>query len=337
VKVLMIGLGSIGQRHLRNISRLYKDVQFIAYRKRGLTHAFSDNMKIQEQVNVEGEYHIQSYYNLDDALSQKPDAAFITNITSEHIVSAIKAAEQGCDLFIEKPLSHTMNGVNRLKQIINEKNSIVFMGFQYRSHPGLILLKSILSNPEIGDVLSVEAATGERLTTMHTYEDYRNTYMAKKEYGGGVILNSLIHEIDYLRWIFGELSHIYSIGGKLSSMEIDVEDTVESLLTASRNGKTIPVRLHGDLLQYPPCRYCKIICDHGKVYVDLIRNNVEWYINDEAYTKSFSEFTRNDMFIAEIMEFFSAVGNRARPSITIDDGISNLRMALEIKDSAQKG
>jgi hypothetical protein len=83
MKVLMIVLGSVWQRHLRNIKKIQPDVEFIAYRKRGLHITFSDDMKIRENVDQESEYHIHAFNNLDDALKQKPDIAFITNITSD--------------------------------------------------------------------------------------------------------------------------------------------------------------------------------------------------------------------------------------------------------------
>jgi predicted dehydrogenase len=336
MKILMIGLGSIGQRHLRNIRKIQPDVEFIAYRKRGLRTAFSDDMKIRENVDLESEYHIRSFNNLDDALKQKPDVAFIANITSEHVPCSVKAAECGCDLFIEKPLSHNLDNIGKLENIINNKGNIAFVGFQNRYHPGLTKLRNIISGTQIGSILSVEVVVGERLSTMHTYEDYRTTYMAKNEYGGGVVLNQLIHELDYLRWIFGDPFSVYSAGGKLSTLEIDVEDMSESIFMFSINGKTIPVRVHADFLQYPPCRYCKVIGDRGKIYVDVINHSIEWTIDNETHTELFPDFTRNDMFIAEIKDFFSAVMNRTTPNITISDGIGSLKMALAIKDSAKK-
>jgi predicted dehydrogenase len=336
MKILMIGLGSIGQRHLRNIRKIQPDVEFIAYRKRGLRTTFSDDLKIRENIDLESEYHIQSFNDLDDALKCKPDIAFITNITSEHISCSIKVAEYGCDLFIEKPLSHNLDDIVKLENIIKNKENIAFVGFQNRYHPALIALRNILSDSRIGNVLSVEAVVGERLATMHTYEDYRTTYMARSEYGGGVVLNQLIHELDYLKWIFGAPVSVYSAGGKLSALEIDVEDINESIFVFNNNGKTIPVRVHADFLQYPPCRYCKVIGEQGKIYVDLINNSVEWTSDNETYVELFSHFTRNDMFTAEIRDFFSAVKNRTVPAITIDDGIGSLKMALAIKDSVKK-
>lgn len=124
-----------------------------------------------------------------------------------------------------------------------------------------------------------------------------------------------------------------SVGGKLSNLEIDVEDISESIFVLHRNGKTIPIRIHADFMQYPPSRFCKVVCNNGKIYADLIQNTIEWSIGNDIYTHSFTEFKRNDMFIAELQDFFQSVEQRIPPKITIEDGINSLRMAMAIKDS----
>jgi len=334
MKVLMIGLGSIGQRHLRNLKRLMGDnASFTAYRSRGLNITFSNDMKIREDVNLEDEYGIESFYDLDEALAQKPDVAFISNITSKHIECAMKVAEAGCDFFIEKPISHNLDGIDKLLKIIEEKKLIAFVGFQNRYHPCLNKLKEILKDENIGNVLSAEAVVGERLRTMHTYEDYRTTYMAKGEYGGGVILNQLIHELDYLQWIFGVPSSVYSVGGNLSDLEIDVEDMCEAVFSLNYSGKKIPIRVHADFLQYPPSRFCSVVCDNGKIKADIIANRIEWSIGDNIYAETFDDFIRNDMFISELKDFLKSVDERAMSAINLSDGVASLKMALAIKDS----
>ena len=118
MKILMIGLGSIGQRHLRNIKRVYgEEAQILAYRVRGLKRTFS-------------EYNIKSFDDLSEALLEKPDIAYITNITKSHIPCAIACAKAGCHLFLEKPISDSLDGIEELAKIAAEKKLKVFVGYQ---------------------------------------------------------------------------------------------------------------------------------------------------------------------------------------------------------------
>ena len=135
MKILMIGLGSIGQRHLRNIVRTFgTEHEIIAYRTRRLQQTFSDDLKIRDGVNLEEEYHLTVYTDLQEALAAKPDVAFITNITAKHMECAIACAKAGCHLFLEKPLSDSMDGVEELQQIVREKHLVAWVGYQNRYH-----------------------------------------------------------------------------------------------------------------------------------------------------------------------------------------------------------
>lgn len=334
MKILMIGLGSIGQRHLRNIRRILgNDVEIIAFRQRGLPRTFSDDMKIRENITLEEEFSITSFSNLDEALETKPNVAFITNITAKHIECAIKAANAGCDLFLEKPLSNNLDRIDELKQIIDNKGLIAFMGFQNRYHPALAQLKKDLNENIFGNIVSVIVEIGERLVTMHTYENYAETYMARSDMGGGVVLNQQIHEIDYTSWLFGIPENVYSLGGKASSLEIDVEDNSSSIYHIKKGDKDFPIFIHSNFFQFPPTRRCKVIGDKCVAEVDLIANKYWRTENDQIFTIHYEKFQRNDMFIQELNDFFSAVKDRTKPKITLDEGIASLKIALATKEA----
>lgn len=335
MKILMIGLGSIGQRHLRNIRGLYGEKhEILAYRVRGLSHTFAPNMKIKNGVNLEEEFNIRTFYDLNEALKEKPDVAFITNITSEHVPCAIRCAEAGCALFLEKPLGVEIEEAKKLEYLINEKGLVAFMGFQNRYHPALIMLKRLLSFEEIGKIISADIEMGERLETMHTYEDYSTTYMARQDMGGGVVLNQAIHELDYMLWLFGVPKSVCAIGGKSSSLRIDVEDHCSALFNFRGQDREIPVYLHADFIQSPPVRRCKVIGEHGYIEVDLIQSHLTICKHDADINKiNFQNFERNDMFIAELKDFMAAVDKKKKPTIPIREGIMSLKMALAIKQA----
>lgn len=332
MKVLMVGLGSIGQRHLRNMHELYGDnIEFIAYRVRGLTRTFSDDMQIKDKVNLESEYNIKCYSDLDNALkAENPDIAFITNITAAHVDCAIKAANSHCDLFIEKPLSDSMRGLSELNEIIERNKLIAYVGFQNRYHPCLVKLKELLDGSIAGNIISVYVEVGERLTTIHPYEDYHNTYMARKDMGGGLILNLAIHEIDYINWIFGVPTVISAISNKNNDLNIDVDDNFITLLSSNFKGREVPICLKADFYQFPPKRYCKVVGTNGVIEADLLNFTIMATINDVVTKYDFSDFVRNDMFKSELNAFFNSVKSRCASEITYADGVNSMEVALNI-------
>ena len=230
MKILIAGLGAIGQRHLRNIRTVMgPEVEILAYRVRGNPDVLTDTLKIETGSDLETKYNLQVFHDLDQALALKPQAVFVCNPSSLHIPIALKAARAGCHLFIEKPLSHNYEHIDELMALAKSQNIQVVVGYQMRYHPCLLRLRSLLQQQTIGRVLSVRVEVGEYLPGWHTYEDYRNTYGSRQDLGGGAIL-SQIHEIDYLYWLFGLPRRVFALGGHLSNLEIDVEDTVEILM-----------------------------------------------------------------------------------------------------------
>lgn len=336
MKVLMIGLGSIGQRHLRNLSAyLGEKAEFLAYRVRGLQRTFSDTMQIRDNVVLENEYSIRTFYDLDEALSQKPDIAYITNITSQHIPCAIKAVESGCDIFLEKPISNNLEGVADLLRAKEKYNRIVFVGFQNRYHPAIKRLRELVHSKDFGKIISVQSEIGERLTTMHTYENYAETYMARRDQGGGVIMNQQIHELDYIQWIFGKPETVTAVCGTNSGLNIDVEDYCDAIYWINNDYGKFPVYCHADFFQYPPSRKCKVIFENGWVAADLIVAAVEYFKNDEIYKEEFSDFVRNQMFVDEMKDFLSCVENRKHDFLTLEEGIISMKMAMAAKKASE--
>jgi predicted dehydrogenase len=335
----MVGLGGIGQRHLRNLSNILgSEVTFSAYRVRRLRHTLTDRLTLIEGVDLEEKYAIKVFTQLDEALQDKPDIVFVTNPTSEHMHITLAATRAGCDLFIEKPISHTYDHIQELSEMVASQKLIAYVGYQNRFHPCLKLLHHLISENEIGQILAVNIEIGEYLPNWHTYEDYRNMYASRQDLGGGVIL-SQIHEIDYAYWLFGIPKRVFALGGKLSSLEIDAEDIASMMLEFRCNGQILPVHIHADYLQIPPSRGCKVIGDQGKIIVDLQAASVSWYSAEGklAGREVFQSFSRNDMFREELLDFLSCVKDRTQPFISVQDGAMSLKIALAAKKSIETG
>ena len=340
MRVLMIGLGGIGQRHLRNIRAIFReDVEVIACRFRNRPEALTDTLQIEPGSKLEDKYGIKTVFNdLDQALSAKPDAAFICNPSSLHIPTALACARAGCHLFIEKPLSHDLNGVEELIELVEKEKLVGYVGYQMRFHPCVRRVRKLLETSAIGQVLAVRAEVGEYLPGWHTYEDYRQMYASRKDLGGGVIL-SQIHEMDYLYWLFGLPRQVFALGGHLSSLEVDVEDVASILMNFVVNEKPVPVHLHQDYVQRPPSRTLQIVGDSGNIRANFHTLTVEHFDGSGqlAETTTIPKFERNQLFLDELAHFFACIEGEEKPLVSLRDGAQSLRMALAAKESLETG
>jgi len=335
LKILVIGLGGIGQRHTRNLRALLGDsVEIIAYRVRRLTHVVTPTMGADQERNVEDVYNIRTFHSLDEALAEKPDVAYICNPSSLHVAVTRACLIAGCDIFLEKPLADSLDGTAELVDLARTHKRIAMVGYQLRFHPCIIRLAEIVRSCVLGNLLGVRAVVGEYLPKWHPYEDYRIMYAARADLGGGVVL-SQIHEFDYLYSLFGLPSRVYALGGHWSDLEVDVEDTASILMEAPLGSRSLPIHLHQDYLQFPPSRSCEVIGDRGRVIMDLPSLTVTLHLLDKPEPEVFrvENFDRNNLFLDQARHFLSCVETRKKPIVDLADGIQSLRMALAVKQS----
>jgi len=335
MKVLMVGLGGIGQRHVRNLRTLLGDsVEILAYRVRRLPHLVTPFLQADRSRDVELVYNIRSFDTLAAALSESPEVAFITNPSSLHVPVALACVRAGCDLFLEKPVSNSMDGIAELMEEVERRRSIAMVGYQLRFHPALRALSEIVQSGILGRLLAVRATVGEYLPGWHPYEDYRQMYASRASLGGGVIL-SQIHEFDYLYSLFGAPRSVYALGGHRSSLEIDVEDVASTLMDCEVDGRSLPVHLQQDYLQRPASRGCEVIGDSGKAIMDLAGLKLTRYGSDGKLAESlqWEGFDRNQLFLDQTRHFLDCVETRRKPVVDLTDGVWSLRMALAAKES----
>ena len=335
MKILFVGLGSIGQRHVRNIRKVYGDsIEIIAYRVRRLQMTFSDTMQIREGVNLEEEHGITSYDNLEEALNQKPDIMYVTNITAKHMECAMEAARRGIHIFLEKPVSNSMEGVEAFALLAEKNGCKVFMGYQNRFHPVIKKLREYLESDVLGRLITVESAFCERLITMHTYEDYSTTYMARKDMGGGPVLNLQIHDIDILQWLFGQPIEgtLNAITGTHSSLKIDVEDHAVISYKTVYKGNELTCTTRSDFLSFPPIHTMRVIGEKGRIELDFNKAEIIFIPGEgNAETTTYTDFVRNDMFIEELKSFMDSVISDKDTLIPLGEGIKGLKIALAAK------
>lgn len=339
MKVLMAGLGGIGQRHVRNLRVFFgENVDLLAYRVRGSKQTLTDTLKIEEGVDLEKKYEIAPYRELEAALDQKPDVVFVTNPSSLHMEVALRAAERGCHLFIEKPLSHSLDGTEELISLVEKEHLMSLVGYPLRFHPGLKQVYTLLEQKAIGSILSARLMVGEYLPNWHTYEDYRKIYASRDELGGGAIL-SQIHEFDYAYWFFGMPRRLFTLGGKLSHLEVDVEDTASTLMECPFEGRGLPVHVTQDFVQRPSYRTCEIFGEEGRILWDYHAGCVQLFSskNDKVRAYSLDGFVRNQLFMDELKHFFACVEGKERPVVDVQEGVKSLKIALAARRSLETG
>lgn len=311
MKFLIAGLGSIGRRHLKNLITLGEN-QLVLFR----TH---HSTLPQDEL---AEFPVET--DLNEALQHQPDAVIISNPTAFHMQVAIPCAKAGCALFIEKPIAYHPDELSEFEKIIQQNRNVVFSAFQFRFNPGLQKIHDMLENETAGRPLSFSCHWGEYLPDWHPWEDYKLSYAARKEMGGGVVL-TLCHPLDYLRWFFGDVSEICSLTGQISDLEIDVEDYAQSVIRF-KNG--VCGDLHTDYYRKPKRHDLEIACSNGTIFWEYETSNVKW-IKPDGGTEIFKApevFDRNDMYLKE-MEFFI---NLVNSEGTLHEGFSDGKKTLEL-------
>lgn len=340
LRCLFVGLGSIGQRHLRNLRALYGDAVAVdAFRVRRERSVLNDAMQVVPGEDLEAKYGVSVYSELPAALAQRPDVVFVTNPSSLHVDVARQAFAAGAHVLIEKPLSHSLDGVAELIDEGERSGLVGHVAYQLRFHPGFHRVSAVVSEGALGRLLFADVAVGEYMPGYHPYEDYRRTYTARRDLGGGVTL-SQIHEIDLLIALLGRPARVFSLGGKLSSLEIDVDDVSSSLLEFRRDdGRVVPVRLHQDFVQRPGERRVTLVGETGKLEWNLSGGTLRLWSGTGELSEShdYSDLPRNRLFEIELENFLGAVHGMHPPAVNLRAGAESLAVALAILESQDSG
>ncbi len=323
MKFLIVGMGSIGRRHLRNLSKL-GERDFILLRSN------------QSSIPDDDLSNFVTENDIEKALAHKPDAVIISNPTALHLEVGIPAAKAGCHLLLEKPVSHSKEMLEEFSHSVEVGGGIVLVGYQYRFHPGLHRVKEMISEGTIGRPLSVRAHWGEYLPSWHPWEDYRSSYSAQAALGGGVIL-TLSHPLDYLRWLIGEVESLWAFSGRLGNLELEVEDTAEIGIRFSSGAFG---SLHLSYNQKPTTHRLEVVCTNGTIRWNNSSGIIDVYHSEVGRWQEIKPpegFERNDLFLAEMHHFMAVIRGEEEPICTLEDGIRALELALAAKKSAALG
>ena len=335
MKILIAGLGSIGRRHFRNLIALGEtDLVLLRTRKATLPDDELAGYPVETDI-----HNALKKHNID--------AVVVANPTSLHLDVAIPAAEAGCHILLEKPVSHSLDGLDSLQKAADQSGSKILVGFQFRYHPTLNKARELIRSGALGQVLTVHAHWGEYLPNWHPWEDYSQSYAARADLGGGVI-GTLTHPLDYLRYLLGEIEALWSFYGHISPLRMDVEDAAEIGLKFSSGAIG---GAHVNYVQRPPVHRLEIVGTTGPLRWDNADGVLHFYKMPAPFgsysdappapvieTFSIPEgFERNQLFVSQTRHFIETARGDVEPICTLKDGIIALKLALAAKKSESTG
>lgn len=319
--ILVVGAGSIGQRHIKNLVTL--GVERISIIEPNFDKGYS---ALGISANVRRYPNVESLVKLDDS----PDAVIIAVPTDRHMEVAVELAQHNIPLFIEKPVANILNDALFLQ---GELEQWAVVGYSLRFHPAFQLIKELL--PQVGVPLCARAEVGQYLPDWHPTEDYTKWYMAHEEQGGGALLD-LSHEIDYMRWLFGDLDSHTGVVEQISDLQITSDDLAEFTCYFGDMNKGFTVgSIHMDLLDRSYNRRVRIVGSEDTLLWDASNPVVRLLKAEQTYKY---DPDRNIQFVEEMRAFVESVQSGVlHPTLcTLDEGIKTLNVVLDLKEQNQR-
>jgi len=318
MNVIVIGYGSIGKRHVDNLLKVRQIDQIIVCSNH---HDSFQNHPEKEKLKL-----VRSLEDLPPMMSngRQFDFAIIANETYKHVETANTLAESGIDLFIEKPISDSATKAISLKKIAESKDIKIFVAYNFRFLGAIQYIKNQISSGVIGSLYFAEIEVGQYLPSWRPLSDYRESYSARKEQGGGAALD-LSHEIDYMRYLFGDPVSWKIMKSKVSHLDINSEDIFKGIYRFSSG---FLCSVHMDYIHHNKKRGINIVgskgtleCDFIKKYIKMQKNSGEISLIEDARL-----FDVDESYKSELNDFIECIEKDKTPQITLDDGIEVLKL-----------
>lgn len=325
-RILIVGLGSIGKRHLRLARELFPQNKIAVLRH-----------KADPIVPEHADY---SFSTIAEALEFSPQMAVIANPATFHLSVAMDLAKIGTHLLIEKPLSATAKGVAELLDICRANKARLATGYNLRFLPSLQKFKTLLDEDMIGAVWSVRSEVGQFLPSWRQDADYRQSVSVQHALGGGALLE-LSHELDYLRWIFGEVDWVQASLSKQSDLEIDVEDTAYLIFGFHEKPREHPLiaSVNLDFIRKDTTRSCTAIGKLGSLRWNGISGTVELYESGKESWQVIYQHKaeRDESYLAEWADFVACIAQEKEPYVSGEEGLMVLRIIEAARSAAKIG
>jgi predicted dehydrogenase len=323
MKFLIIGLGSMGKRRIRNLQSL------------GKTAIYGFDISEEKRKESEEKYQIKTFTNLSDAFSQNPDAIIISTSPEAHYQYADLAIKKNIPFFTE--LNLISEGLKEIVVRGEQKNIIMASSYDMRNIESIKKIKELINDNKIGKVTSFSYHVGQYLPDWHPWEDYRKFFGAKKETNACIEL--IPGEINWLQWIFGDIESVTSLNGKFSNLEIDAPDTYQIILKFK---KGLLGHYLVDIVSRYPYREIKIIGTEGTILWDHNKKIVKLFTAKDKLWKEFREsdgkieegyLHKEEPYIEEIRNFISALEKNKKYPYLLSQELENLKVLDAIKTS----
>tara|TARA_Y100000590_G_scaffold414035_1_gene510501 strand:- start:2248 stop:3240 length:993 start_codon:yes stop_codon:yes gene_type:complete len=318
---LVVGCGSVGKRHLNNLIK-------IGINKNNI-YAIDTREDRLEEVKSIG---ISNVFNsLDEALKFDIYASIVCSPTSMHIEQSLKLLNNNINILMEKPLCSNLDGIDEVIKLKDAKNLTFMMAYVFRFSPMTIQVKQMLKDNEIGKILYARGEFSEYLPDWHPWEDYRHFYMAKKELGGGSILDQC-HIMDLFHYLFGKFSSVYAYNTKISELEIQADDIAEMIIHFENN---IVGSIHTDIFGRQHKKKFEIKGTEGNITWDFYDKKVTLYKSSTNTEDVFNNFDEdfNNCYIEELNTFIAACSDKTISIPNLDVGIDTMKLIVNSEKS----
>jgi predicted dehydrogenase len=317
--VLIIGVGSIGERHLR----CFQNTGRVTLSLCEVNPALRE--KIAKQYKID-----RAYADLDAAMEDLPDAAVVATPAHLHIPMATRLAEAGVNLLIEKPLSTSLDGIDALREIVRRKNLVACVAYVMHAHPALRAMKAAIDSGRFGQPVQIVAQCGQHFPTYRPA--YRDIYYKDRKTGGGAVQDAMTHVLNTGEWMVGPIDRLTADAAHQVLEGVEVEDTVHVL---TRQGNVLGSY---SLNQYQAANdwTLTVVCREGTVRFEGQHLRWRWMTKPEEpwHDEPVEPFERDFMFVSQANAFIDALEGNAEVWSTLDDGLQTLRCNLAVLASA---
>lgn len=302
MKVLILGLGSIGRRHAR------------CFRSLGVDAVAGFDPSEERRLQFSGELDGAATFSTEElGLGWNPDLVVVASPNAFHIRQAHLVASAGKPMLIEKPLGTDLIEAEKLSQVIENKQLYSHVGSNWKFHPAFTTMKEWLREGRLGIVTGVQVLAGQWLPDWHPWEDYRRMYAARAELGGGAIFDT--HELDYLMWLLGPVSAFCGFKTNSGALEIDTEDVAACMLRFENGALGV---LLTDYIQRVPRRRYHISGSQGTMEWDFVDGFLTLYRSGQDVERVDVRLPDiNDMYLAQAKRVLDDIQNGGHPETPV--------------------